>query len=202
MSDRPIPTNDRRYEWYSHEAMRADVASGNEPAAAGEISREWTDLATKLRQAGEALAGVAGDSADVWRGPAGDALRGVLGEAVRWAHEVAEVSAGLGDAVAHQAEAAARARAEMPEPVPFDPAGIIRDAASSGDIGLLARLSDALAVRREEAEAARQQAIDVMYGRDAALRAAVPAATFATPPPLTAASPQPSPGHRGRPVPM
>ncbi|MFC4001092.1 PE-PGRS family protein [Prauserella oleivorans] len=185
MSEHAVPATERRYEWYSHEAMKADVESGNEPSAAGEISREWTDLAERLHEAGEVLTGVSGASEDAWSGPGGEAVRAALARAAAWSRSAAGVSATLADAVASQAEVAAKARAEMPEPVSYDPAAMIRDAAGSGDIAVLVGLSDVLSARREEAEAARQKAIDVMYARDAALRAAVPAVSFTPPPALT-----------------
>ncbi|MFF5992127.1 PE-PGRS family protein [Prauserella flavalba] len=200
MSDRAIPSTGRRYEWYSHEALKAEVESGNEPAEAGEIGREWAELAGALREAGDALTGMSAGSEEAWSGPGGDALRAVLRKAAGWSQEAAAVSVSLGEAVGSQAETAARARAEMPEPVPYDPAGMIRDAVAAGDLAALAGLSGALSARREEAEAARQKAIDVLYARDAALRAAVPSSSFTAPPSLTGGG-----GHRGqqgKPVPM
>jgi hypothetical protein len=70
----------------------------------------------------------------------------------------------------------------MPPPVPYDAASMIREAA--GDVLRLVGLSEAMAVKRAEAEAARLKAIDVMNARDGALRAAVPARSFDAPPDL------------------
>lgn len=187
MTEKPHPAS--RYESYSHEAMRAEVETGNDPAAAGEIGREWTDLAAKLREGGDLLGQTSAASEQAWRGPAGDALREVLGRAARWSAEVAEAAAVVGEAVGRQAEAAAKARAQLPEPVGYDPAGMIRAAAGSGQVWQLVGLSDAMAERRAQAEAARQQAIDVMYARDSALADALPEVSFGDPPPLTARSP-------------
>lgn len=192
MTEHPPATKPRqasRYEAYSHEAMRAEVENGNDPAAAGQVGREWTELAARLREAGEVLNEVSSASAQAWYGPAGDALRSVLGRAALWSGEVASASATIGDAVGRQAEAAARARVEMPEPISYDPAGMIRTAASSGQVWQLVGLADAMERRRAEAEAARQQAVDVMYARDDALGDAVPQVGFPDPPPLTARSP-------------
>ncbi|NBH04239.1 PE-PGRS family protein, partial [Amycolatopsis sp. SID8362] len=77
-----------------------------------------------------------------------------------------------------------RARADMPPPVAYDPASMIRDAASSGNLLAMAGLADELAARRAESEAARQKAIDVLRTRDAALRGHVPAETFPAAPSL------------------
>ncbi|WP_199431869.1 PE-PGRS family protein [Qaidamihabitans albus] len=196
MSERAVPEATRRYESYRHEELKAEVESGNDPTAAGEIGRAWADLAVRLREAGEALTGMVAGSEEQWQGAGGDALRAVLGRAAGWSDRSAELSDLLGDAVGQQAAIAAKAKAEMPEPVPYDPAGMIRDAAAGGDIRLLAGLADALAARRAEAEAARQQAVDVMYARDEALRAAAPATSFPAPPELTSGSPG-SPGSSG-----
>ncbi|MBK1788622.1 PE-PGRS family protein [Prauserella cavernicola] len=193
MTGRALPSTDRRYEWYSHEALKAQVESGNEPAEAGEIGREWSELAGALRDAGDAITGMSGESEQAWTGQGGDALRRVLASAAGWSREVAAVSQTLGDAVGSQAEAAARARAEMPEPVPYEPGDLIRSAVAAGDIGALAGLSGMLSAMREESEAARQRAIDVLYARDAALREAVPPSSFSAPPPLTSGSAQGGP---------
>ncbi|PRX51135.1 PPE family protein [Prauserella shujinwangii] len=188
-SERAVPAQHRRYEAYRHEELKAEVEHGNDPGAAGEVGRDWGELAQRLREAAGALGEVATGSEDLWQGEGGDALRAVLGRATGWADESATLAERLGDAIGQQAAAAARARAEMPEPVPYDPAGLIRDAASGGDIRQLAGLAVLLTERREEAEAARQRAVDVLYARDEALRAAVPAESFSAPPPLTSASP-------------
>jgi hypothetical protein len=72
------------------------------------------------------------------------------------------VSVALADAVTNQAGIAARARAEMPPPVPYDPAAMIREAVTRGDVLDLIGLPDPLAARRAEAETTRLKAIDVM----------------------------------------
>lgn len=166
--------------------MYAEVGIGNDPAAAGEIGREWTDLARGLREVGEALTGLSKASEGVWQGGGAEAVRSVLSDAAAWSGQAAEVSDAVSRAVTGQAEAAAWARAEMPEPVSYDPAAMIREAAAGGDVWQLVGLSDAMAARRDEAERARQQAVDVMYARAAALGSAVPEAEFPKPPRLTA----------------
>ncbi|GAB3477308.1 hypothetical protein FB471_6139 [Amycolatopsis cihanbeyliensis] len=185
MNERAIPTPNRRYESYRHETMRDEVESGNDPSAAGEIGLHWGELAGRLRESTQELRNLSTGSVELWQGTAGDALRGVLDKAAGWSDEAAEISAAVAEAVSQQASVAARARAEMPEPVAYDPAAMIREAAAGGDIQALVGLSDALAQRREDAEAARQKAVDVMNNRDAELRAAVPRTAFAAPPTLT-----------------
>lgn len=183
MTEKPVA--DRRYESYSHEQMYTEVGDGNDPAAAGEISREWTELARALREAGDTLADLSGRSENAWQGDAAESLRSVVRDAATWSQRAADLSEVVGRAVAGQAEAAASARTRMPEPVPYDPGAMIRDAASSGDVWQLVGLSDAMATRRAEAEQARQRAIDVMYARDTALGEAVPDTRFPDPPSLT-----------------
>ena len=182
MPEPPVPT--ARYESYSHEAMAAEVERDNDPVAAGEAGARWEGLAKRLHESTADLAGLIASSEENWRGGAGDAARAALGRAARWLSHSAAVSAAVGSAVGAQADVAARARADMPPPVPYDPAVMIRDAASSGNVLVLAGLSDTMAARRAEAEAARQKAIDVLRTRDAALRGHVPAESFAAPPSL------------------
>ncbi len=178
----PVPT--ARYESYSHEAMAAEVEAGNDPVAAGEVGARWDGLAKRLQESTAELAGLITSSQENWQGGGGDAARAALGRAAGWLSHSAAVSASVGRAIGAQADAAARARADMPPPVDYDPASMIRDAASSGNLLAMAGLSDELAARRAEAEAARQKAIDVLRTRDAALRGHVPAETFPAAPPL------------------
>ncbi|KAA9153773.1 PE-PGRS family protein [Amycolatopsis acidicola] len=183
MTEQQVPEPVRRYESYTHEAMAAEVAAGNDPAAAGEIGEQWAGLGTRLRETMQALGAISGQSLESWQGPAGDAVRATLGKAASWSEQATEVSLALSDAVNQQAGIAARARAEMPPPVPYDPVSMIRQAAQGSLLDRIG-LSDAMAARREESEAARAKAIDVMNARDGALRAAVPSRSFEAPPEL------------------
>ena len=183
MEQAPEPV--RRYEAWTHEAMAAEVAAGNDPAAAGQIGEQWAALGERLRESARLLTAMSEQSREAWEGPAGDAVRDTVAKAAAWSEQATEVSYGVADAVAQQAAIAARARSEMPPPVPFDPARMISDAMHSGKLFPLVGLSDALEARRAEAEAARRKAVDVMNARDAALRASVPARSFDPPPDLS-----------------
>jgi hypothetical protein len=185
-TERQAPVTSTRYESYSHEAMVAEVNAGNDPAAAGEIGAQWAELAGRLQESTQALTGLTAHSQESWQGEAGDAMRGVLAKAAGWLDKVSAVSAGVGDSVSRQAEVAARAKDEMPPPVRYDPADMIRSAAGGGDIRWLVGLSDAMATRRAEAEAARIKAVDVMNARDIALHGLAAGESFGAPPALGA----------------
>jgi hypothetical protein len=182
MPARDVPAAGTRYESYSHEAMAAEVAAGNDPAAASEIAGGWAGIAARLHESAGAFRAFATGSEDYWQGTGGDAVRAVVTDGDRWLARTAAVSAAIGDAVAGQAEIAARARADMPPPVPYDPAGMIRDAAASGDVLRLAGLNRAMTEAREAAEVARRKAVDVMNARDIGLRALAAHQGFAEPP--------------------
>ncbi|WP_027944170.1 PPE domain-containing protein [Amycolatopsis taiwanensis] len=177
-----VPEPAQRYESYTHEAMAAEVEAGNDPAAAGEIGAQWAGLGARLRESMVALNALSGHSREIWQGPAAEAMRDTLARATDWSGRATEVSYLVSDAVTAQAGISARARAEMPPPVDFDPGRMIRDAVASGNFLEIIGLSDAISSRREEAEAARAKAIDVMTARDAALCAAVPSRWFPAPP--------------------
>lgn len=179
MEQAPEPV--RRYESSTHEAMAAEVADGNDPAAAGEIGAQWAGLGARLNDSVAVLTAISERSRESWQGRAAEAMRDALSRAAEWSGQAADTSYLLADAVTTQAGIAGRARAEMPPPVDFDPGRMIVEAMTSGNVLRLAGLADALSSRREEAEAARAKAIDVMTGRDAALRAAVPGCTFPAP---------------------
>ncbi|WP_020674347.1 hypothetical protein [Amycolatopsis nigrescens] len=184
MSQREVPATSRRYESYSHEAMKAEVESGNDPAASGEIGEQWAGLGARLRESAQALTNISTRSEEDWKGSGGEAMRELLAAAAGWSGRATEVSFALADSVGQQAGVAARAKAEMPEPVPYDPAQLIREAAASGKLLWLSGLADTMAARRDEAEAARAKAVDVLNARDAALRAAAPSESFDPPPAL------------------
>lgn len=181
---RPAPP-DTRYEWYSHEQLKATVDSGNDPEAAGGIGGDWRSLGRTLQQAGEQLAASSAASEEAWQGEAGRALRAALDQATAWAGQAAATADALGGAVSAQANAAAHARSAMPEPVSYDPGGMIRDAMGAGDLAGLAGLTDAMARRRAEAEEARRRAIDVLHARDLALRDAADVPSFPAAPSLS-----------------
>lgn len=183
----PHPVNHRRYESYSHERLRDDVVNRNDPSGAGEQSAEWSELARELREVGDVLAALTDDSEAAWRGDAAEAVRSAVRAATEWSRRAAEVSDTVGSAIAEQAEAAARARADLPDPVSYDPAGMIREAAVGGDVWQLVGLSDAMSARAEEAERVRQKAVDVVYTRDSAFDTAVPRTEFPGPPSLSGA---------------
>lgn len=175
------PAPAARYESYSHETMAAEVAQDNDPVVAGEVGLRWEELSRRLQDSTEELAQLIAGTHEKWQGEAGDAARVVMGKATHWLAHSASVSSTLGQSIGGQAEVAARARADMPPPVAYDPVGMIRDAAGSGNILTLAALADAMEARRAEAEAARQKAIDVMNTRDAALHGLTPRTGFSAP---------------------
>ncbi|MFD5247028.1 PE-PGRS family protein [Amycolatopsis sp. NPDC058340] len=181
---REVPVAATRYEAYSHEALAAEVEAGNDPEAAGGIGAGWDALARRMQDATAELAGLVGSSEENWRGEAGDALRGVLATASGWLTWSADLSSSLGKAVSGQAEAAARARADMPPPVDYDPGAMIRGAAAGGNLALLAALADEMEAKHAEAEEARRKAVDVMNTRDASLRSLTPRVSFGKPPEL------------------
>lgn len=179
-----VPQPDVRYEWYSHDQLKAMVDAGNDPESAGELGASWRSLGRTLQQASEQLGASSAASEEAWQGEAGRALRAALGRATEWAGRAAATADALGGAVAAQAGAAAHARSAMPDPVSYDPGGMIRDAMGAGDLAALAGLPDAMAERRAEAEEARRRAVDVLHARDLALRDAAGVRSFTVPPRL------------------
>ncbi|HEY3712599.1 MAG TPA: PPE domain-containing protein [Amycolatopsis sp.] len=179
-----VPEPTARYESYSHEALAAQVEQGNDPVSAGETGARWTELSRRFRDSTAELTSLVAGSQESWQGEAGDAMRAVLGRAANWLGDSAAVAGVVGESVAGQAEVAARARADMPPPVEYDPAGMLRSAAASGNVLALAGLSAVMDARRAEAEAARQKAIDVLHTRDTALHGLVPRVVFPVAPEL------------------
>src|SRR5947208_1424688 len=100
--EQAVPEPVRRYESYTHEALAAEVEAGNDPAAAGEISEQWTGLAARLRESTEALAAISQRSQELWEGKAADAMRETLTRAAGWSAQATEVSYAVSDAVTNQ----------------------------------------------------------------------------------------------------
>jgi hypothetical protein len=184
MDDMAVPAPAARYESYTHEAMAAEVAAGNAPDVAGAIGGQWGDLAEQLHQVHQGVAALSNGSHDEWRGEAGDAVRAALAKASGWLDHAAGVSSGVGGSVGEQAAVAARARAEMPPPVPYDPGAMIRSAVAGGNLFDIVALPASMSARRAASEAARTKAIDVMNTRDAGLAALAGQESFAVPPVL------------------
>ncbi|GAA1224634.1 PPE domain-containing protein [Prauserella halophila] len=180
-----VPEPDVRYEWYSHEQLKAMVDSGNDPESAGEVGAGWYGLGRALHEAVGQLAGTTAASEDVWQGEAGRALRAALDRARSWAGQAAATADAVGGAVVSQSGVAAQARSAMPDPVSYDPGAMIRDAIATGDLAALAGMTDTMAQRRAEAEEARRRAVDVLHARDRALRDAARVPSFTTPPSLS-----------------
>lgn len=186
MVERAVPAANARYEWYSHQAMAHEVADGNDPASAGEIGGQWIELAARLTESRLSFAAFAAQSEEYWQGSGGDAMRGALTRATDWLDHAVSVSGAVAGSVVEQAGVAARARADMPPPVDYNPAGMIRAAAASGNLFAIAGLADAMAERRAASEAARRRAIDVMNTRDTALGQLAGQPSFDPPPSLGA----------------
>jgi hypothetical protein len=87
-------------------------------------------------------------------------------------------------AIATQAEAAESARSAMPEPVPYDPAQMIRDARESGNILQMASLPFQMFAQRQRRDAAHEEAARIVAERDQAFGHAAGEIPPFEPPPL------------------
>lgn len=169
MAPREVPISTRRYEAYSHQALKAEVEDGNDPGSVGEVSAQWGELAARLAESAQAIAKASGGSESSWTGEGGDAMRASVMSTASWSRQAADFSVGVANSLAGQASIASRAKQEMPEPVDYDPGQIIRSTVQSGNIIALCSLPATLWAKQAESEAAKQKAVDVMNARDAGL---------------------------------
>lgn len=181
MVSREVPISTRRYEAYSHEALKAEVETDNDPSAVGEIGFEWAELAGQFADHAEVIKTAAQSSEQSWQGAGGDAMRASVLSMAAWSHQAAEASVNMANSMAKHSAIAARAKHDMPEPVEYDPAGLIRSTVQSGNIFALCALPGVLWANRAASEAAKQKAVDVMNARDAGFHTAVVTEGFPQP---------------------
>lgn len=119
---------DNRWQGYSHQELYDQLNSGPGAKAAGPAVDTWAGLSTTLDELQQDIgAGVRASGAS-WEGIAADSARDALGPLGDWAQQAASAADMMRVSTELQAGLLAKARADMPAPVPVtaeQPNGIV-----------------------------------------------------------------------------
>jgi hypothetical protein len=165
----------------THEQMQQLVTQNNNPGVAYAAGDDWKNLGGQLREAAITLDAAINGSQSHWEGAAADLARAHLAKVRDWSADTAEYFHATGTAMHDQVDAAAKAKADMPQPVDFDPAKMIEQAAGN-PIAMLT-LPVTMYATYEASTSAKDKAVQVMQTRDASLAQAAAAIPAFTPPP-------------------
>lgn len=181
MTGRQVPAAADNHAAYSHEQLKqwTDAA---DPRTSQSVADEWAKIGSGLLEAADSLKRASADSETGWTGEAADAMRARLGLIHQWSSRTGAQVTTASQGVARQSEAADTARRSMPEPVPYDPAGMIRDAQRGGLIDM-AMLPQRLVAQKEAHDAAHTEAVRVVAERDGVMSAAAARTEVFEPPP-------------------
>ncbi len=109
-----------------------------------------------------------------------------------WSEQTGAQYRAAGSAITEQSGAADTAKRNMPPPVPYDPAQMIRDARESGNLFELAALPFKLYAQKQRHDAAHDQAAEVVATRDSSFSTAAAAVPAFIPPPSLTDEPAPA----------
>jgi hypothetical protein len=174
----------------SHEVLKGMTDAAN-PGGAQAVADSWAELAAGFDESANLFRQAMAESAGGWTGDAADGMRNQLATIAEWSKQTAASYRAASKAIGDQSTAADSAKANMPEPIPYDPGQMIRDAVASGSISQLAALPHQMYAQKQKHDAAHAQAAEVVANRDssfASSAATVP--VFVPPPSLTSDAPR------------
>ncbi|KOV85752.1 hypothetical protein [Nocardia sp. NRRL S-836] len=167
-----FPQPNANYSAHSHADMHRQAMQGNDPGAAGEIAAEWKSIGAELTDVAVGINTVINGMRAGWTGAAGAGASRALTKVGTFTDELASTFAVTGGVVERQAEAAEAAKNKFPKEVPFEPARMLKDAASSLNPFRVAAAPFEILAQHEKSKAAKQEAERVMQERDTALATA------------------------------
>ncbi|WP_024876543.1 WXG100 family type VII secretion target [Saccharomonospora piscinae] len=103
---------------FSHEELYRMATDGIDLEGATEIAARWSRLGAELDEIGTELNRALEWSADAWQGEAAQETRETMSRLVTWTRDTADASNEVCGCVTEQAELAATAAGQMPQPVP------------------------------------------------------------------------------------
>jgi uncharacterized membrane protein YgcG len=160
--NRPVLQEIENWGARSHRELYESVHIGNDPGQAATLASEWASVGEHIGAASQEIARSLQASEAGWQGAAATKARGAMMQLSTWSEGTAHAAAGVGARVADQALIAQKARDTMPEPVEFDlGAMLMRGFATGGLVGLAIAAADVKAAS-DRANAAHQQAVQVM----------------------------------------
>jgi hypothetical protein len=176
-----VPQPNSNYPGMSHDQLKQLVTQNVDPGAAYKAGDQWKDLSVQLRDAAITLDAAINGSQSHWEGVAADLARAHLAKVRDWSADTAQYFNATGTAMHDQVDAAAKAKTDMPDPVEFNPAKMLEQAASN-PIAMIA-LPVQMYTTYEASNDAKAKAVKVLQTRDASMQAASAAIPAFTPPP-------------------
>jgi hypothetical protein len=167
---------------YDHETLKRWTDQAD-TGAAQSVADAWTSTGAALVEAADTLRRAATDSEAGWTGEAAEAMRARLAEIAEWSRGTGAQITAASESITRQGEAAEAARRAMPEPVPYDPAQLIREAGQGGPLAL-AGLPQRMYDQKQLHDAAHEDAVRVVAQRDRAMGSAAGEVVVFERPPL------------------
>jgi len=176
-----VPHPNQNYPGMSHDQLKTLVTQNVDPGAAYKAGDEWQGLAGQMRDAAITLDAAINGSQSHWEGAAADVARSHLSKVRDWSADTAEFFNATGTAMHDQVDAAAKAKADMPNPIEYNPGKMLAQAATN-PISLIA-LPAEMYLTHEASNAAKDQAVKVVQARDTSMQSASSSIPAFTPPP-------------------
>jgi hypothetical protein len=107
-----------RWQGYSHQELYDQLHSGPGSSAAGVTANRWSGLSGALADIQADISTGVARSGATWEGAAGDSARAALGPLGDWARQASDAADIMRMSTEDQADLLAKARADMPKPVP------------------------------------------------------------------------------------
>ncbi|MGW5051054.1 hypothetical protein [Actinokineospora sp. NPDC004072] len=194
-----------RWRGYDHPELYRMINSGPGPAASTPQTEYWDALLRELGDIDHDLNAKLATLAASWEGAAGEGAQGALNPLRQWAADSQTGASGMRASTEFQADMIARARAEMPEPVPVTtpaPSGWAKLAAGAalltGNAGPALAVADQAAdheAQEAAQDAAAQKAVDTMESySDSSEFNRNTLGEFVPPPDVVVSTPAPSGG--------
>jgi hypothetical protein len=180
--EREVPAAEVNPAAYDHETLKRWTDDAD-TAGAQAVADTWTSTGTSLVEAADTLRRAATESEAGWTGEAAEAMRARLAEIAGWSGDTGARISGASESIARQGEAAEVARRAMPDPVPYDPVQMVRDAGGGGPLAI-AGLSQQLFDQKQRHDAAHEDAVRVVAQRDRAMSSAAGEVVVFERPPL------------------
>jgi PPE family len=176
-----VPHPNANYSGLPHDELKKLVTTNVNPGVAYKAGDEWKQLAGQLREAAITLDAAINGSQSHWEGAAADLARAHLAKVRDWSADTAEFFNATGTAMHDQVDAAAKAKADMPDPINFDPVKMFEQAASN-PISMIA-LPAEMYLTYNASNDAKDKAVKVVQTRDASMQQASASIPAFTPPP-------------------
>ncbi|MFF5099344.1 MULTISPECIES: hypothetical protein [Actinosynnema] len=155
--------------------MRKVVNEDFDASRSSEVSAMWKDLGSAFQDIADDFKVLVTGSEQGWTGEAGNAARNALGKVGEFSKEAGEQFTATSKALDSQVGSASHAKNDMPEPSPYEPEKMLKQAAGTGNVFTVALTLAALPAAKEKSEEAKQKAVQVMRERDNSLEAAAKA---------------------------